>query len=233
MIAIPAGSFRQKRARLAAGPADEDETGSIGFGRVFAISKLEITEKQWSACVTEGQCRPIASKPAETGRKDWPATEVSWRDAKLYADWLSAKTGKIYRLLSEAEWEYIARAGSGRPFRWGSHADEAADRPHREGRLSDASARRVSRPSGKDVNAWGIADLDGNVVEWVADCWLADGRNLPPDGKPRLAKDGADCSRRVLKGGSWLLAHGRRVGRFGDFVETRDPFTGFRVAREF
>src|SRR5690606_29103908 len=143
----------------------------------------------------------------------------------------SLKTGKRYRLLSEAEWDYAARAASEGPS-WRSPDAERFDATFSGeswNRTEIAAAQR--RASG--AHPWGLASFDGDIAEWVEDCWIAERRGLQPDGRAWTAADGADCSRRVLKAEPFR-ARKRWFQRFrlSDYPDQRDSLTGFRVARD-
>jgi formylglycine-generating enzyme required for sulfatase activity len=159
---------------------------------------------------------------------------VSFEDAKAYADWLSAQTGEPYRLLSEAEWEYAARAGSTSPFAWG--ATLATDQANYDGTASygggpKGATRGSTVAAGSfKANAFGLNELAGNAWEWVADCWHATLADTPTDG---TASASGDCSKRVRRGGSWysLPSDLRSACRIGYDATDRASSTGFRVAR--
>jgi formylglycine-generating enzyme required for sulfatase activity len=152
---------------------------------------------------------------------------VSWHDAKQYTAWLAHKTGLPYRLLSEAEWEYAARAGTTTLFFFGD--DEAA--------LSDYgwsvfNSENRARPVGeKKPNRFGLYDMHGNASEWVEDPWHANYNGAPIDGSTRI--EGGDTSRRVVRGGSWHTKPEwlRSAFRWGSIADSRSYITGFRVAR--
>jgi formylglycine-generating enzyme required for sulfatase activity len=174
-----------------------------------------------------------------------PVSCISWHDAKAYVSWLSAKTGKRYRLLSESEWEYVARAGTSTRFFWGDSAEEACEHVN----LFDASGRRMSdlpyvpaecddgfpftAPVGSfDPNAFGLHDVTGNVWEWTEDCFTVP---YPPDlGDGRSYQSEGDCEKRSIRGGSWITTPSRQRPAF----RGRDPADvvfspfGFRVARD-
>jgi formylglycine-generating enzyme required for sulfatase activity len=146
---------------------------------------------------------------------------VSWDDAKAYVSWLKNQTGSEYRLLSEAEWEYAARAGTTTKYHWGNSFDE--------GRANNGAG---TVPVGRyEANRFGLHDMLGNVWEWVEDCWHDSYAGAPTDGRAWTSGDG--CSRRVLRGGSWV--NYPRVLRAADRDWNGDgnrlDFIGFRVAR--
>ena len=220
MIVLPAGNF------LMGSPANEvgrraDEAPQIETTvRSFAMSKYEITFAQWDACVSEGGCRDYRPSDDGSERDNRPVAYVSWYDAEAYVHWLSNQTGKTYRLPTEAEWEYGARADSSTAYWFGDRFDPGvvASGPH--------SLRVGSRPS----NGWGLFDLTGNVSEWTADCYVE-----RPDA-PVLARrpiEPADCSQRAVRGGSWN--HGpdrlRSASRDGGDPNSRSAEIGLRVAR--
>lgn len=152
--------------------------------------------------------------------------QVSWEDAQAFVKKLSEKTGKQYRLASEAEWEYASRAGSQTAYAFGDDAREL-------GRYawSGENAGQTTHPVGeKQPNAWGLHDMSGNVWEWTEDCWNENYNSAPTDGRAWMA---GNCSQRVLRGGSWfdfprLL---RAALRLRGTSAVRDNYIGFRVAR--
>ena len=234
MVTIPAGSF------LMGSPATETHRGAETQHRVtiaapFAVSRDEITFAQWDACVTDGGCggyRP----DAPWGRGRMPVVNVNWNNAKAYVQWLSRKTGKRYRLLSKAEWEYAARGGAVTAFAVGPTLS-ARDANFDAGQKTDLNPKGPMR--GRTVavgtfkpNGFGLHDMHGNVWEWVEDCWNEDyGPALPADGAP--ARPG-DCNGRVLRGGSWEdgAADLRLAARVASAAGDRSWSDGIRVARE-
>jgi len=234
MVVIPAGRFSMGAA------ADEQlRKKSEGPQRPvvittpFSVSKFEVTFDQWEACALEGGCNGHKPKDSGWGRGRRPAIHVSWDDAKAYVEWLRQKTGKPYRLLSEAEWEYAARGGT-----TGAYATGTGITPLQanfDGSIATSSrANTTYRGKTVDVgsftpNPYGLHDMHGNVMEWVEDCWNPDHSGAPLDGSPR----GGDCKRRVLKGGAWYYeaAYLRSAARLSYPATTRLNVVGFRVAR--
>ena len=148
---------------------------------------------------------------------------MSWNDAKQFTEWLSRKTGKRYRLLTEAEWEYVARAGTTTAFSTG--ATIAAFQ------ANFGSSRTQTAPvGGYGANAFGLYDVHGNVWEWTEDCWNANYAGAPTNGSAWLV---GDCSRRVSRGGSWYNGPRsvRSAGRSWDSTDDRNYDLGFRLAR--
>ena len=139
------------------------------------------------------------------GRGNRPVINVSWEDAQRYVTWLTRRTGEAYRLLSESEWEYAARAGTTTPFHFGRtiSTDQANyDGDYRYGTGRKGRDRKKTVPVGSfAANRFGLHDVHGNVWEWVQDCWNPSYHGAPRDGR---AWERRDCSQRVLRGGSWL-----------------------------
>jgi formylglycine-generating enzyme required for sulfatase activity len=198
----------------------------VVFAKPFAVSKFEVTFEQWDACVGIGACAQASD--SGYGRGDRPVINVSWNDAKQYAAWLSRITGKEYRLLTEAEWEYAARAGTTTTYPWGDDIGkgnaDCAD--------CDNQTQAAPAPVGSfKPNAFGLYEMYGNVWEWVEDPWHNSYEGSPTDGSPWL-EDG-NASRRVVRGGSWISNSQflRAASRFGNPPGYRDIIIGFRLAR--
>ena len=232
MVAVQAGSFMMGAAANEQGrtPAELPQH-RVQIGHAFAVSKYEITFDDWDACALEGGCNGYMPKDGGWGRGKRPAIFVSWDDAKAYVDWLRQKTGKSYRLLTEAEWEYAARAGTTTPYATGATITTAqADFD------ASASGGKQGAYAGKTVdvgsfppNPYGLFDMAGNVWEWVEDCWNPTQAGAPADGSVRAG----DCARRVLKGGAWYFeaAYLRAAARTSYPKTSRLNVVGFRVAR--
>ena len=153
---------------------------------------------------------------------------VNWDDAQAYVKWLSRMTGKKYRLLSEAEWEYAARAGTTTAYYWGDEIGKNNANCHRCG--SQWDNLKTSPVGSFKPNLFGLYDMAGNVWQWVHDCDHADYKGAPTDG---LAWTTGDCGRRIVRGGSWgyFPVDPRSAYRYGDNADDRNYTTGFRVAR--
>ena len=236
MVVVPAGTF------LMGSPPDEegreDDEGpqhAVTIARPFAVGVYEVTVAEWDACAADGGCE---SRPHNSPRnEDWrhlPAHGRNWHDADSYVQWLSVKTGKHYRLPSEAEWEYFARAGTATPYHTGwtiSMAQANYDGTFTYGAARDGGYYRGAvAPVGSFApNRWGVHDAHGNVGEWVQDCWHDSYASAPLEGK--ASED--DCAARVLRGGGWSDGpHGIRASRRGlDRVDDRENYHGFRVVR--
>ena len=163
------------------------------------------------------------------GRGDRPVINVRWSDAKAYVAWLSTKTGLGYRLLSEAEREYVARADTSTPCCWGTSISPNQANYDPAGERAENAQRTVPAKSFQP-NRWGLYQVHGNVWEWVEDCWTDNYVGAPRDGSAWIAEA---CHRRVLRGGSWGSDPQalRSASRTGYFPNLKDAYTGFRVAR--
>ncbi|HSU05593.1 MAG TPA: SUMF1/EgtB/PvdO family nonheme iron enzyme [Acetobacteraceae bacterium] len=192
MVAIPAGEFTM------GSNADPSERPIHRVHvRPFAIGKFELSVAEWQACVDAGACtyKP-ASHDANPGRR--PMANLSWEDAAQYLRWLEKITGKPYRLLTEAEWEYAARAGTATRYAWGEEV-----RPGRADCEGCGPTHDRARPADLGSfppNAWGLYDMEGNIAEWVDDCWHSSYQGAPAGGE---AWRSASCGTHVLRGGSW------------------------------
>ena len=194
----------------------------VTIGRSFAVSKFEVRFADWEACVASGGCASNKS-PSDQGwgRGRRPVINVSWNDAKEYVAWLTRKTGQPYRLLTEAEWEYVARAGTTTKYAFGDAITK------QQAQFSDSKTAEVgSFPA----NAWGLHDMHGNVWEWVEDCYQENYNGTLSDGAARLLPN---CSLRVLRGGSWYgdPQFLRSANRYRLLPDDRYGIVGFRVAR--
>ena len=236
MVVVPAGSFMMgSPSSEEARDGDEGPVHRVTIPAPFAAGKYEVTFSEWDSCVSSGGCGDRRPDDEGWGRGRNPVIDVSWDDAKRYVSWLSWKTGKRYRLLTESEWEYAARAGTTGPFHFGStiSTDQAnydggyTYGPGRKGVDRDKTVPVGSFPS----NGFGLHDMHGNVWEWVEDCWHGSYAGAPSDGRAWVS--GGDCEGRVLRGGSWDYAPGylRSAYRDWDAAGNRDYVIGFRVAR--
>ncbi len=228
MVVVPAGSFMMGSPESSEEAySDEKPHHRVTIGYAFAVGVYEVTLAEWDACVTGGGCGGYSPPDHVRDGDRFPVTRVSWEDAVEYVRWLSRETGEEYRLLSEAEWEYVARAGTQTERYWG---DDAADQCYYAN--GDCAGYEGAAPVGSfRANAWGLHDVLGNVWEWTEDCWNSDYSDAPADGS---AWRTGDCSQRVMRGGSWgfrprLL---RSALRFGLSAGNRlNDLIGFRVAR--
>ena len=213
MVVVPAGRFRMGDLS-GDGVSNEQPVHDVTVSP-FAAGKYEVTFGEWDACVAGGGC---THRPADSGwgRGTRPVIDVSWDDTQAYVRWLSRETGKPYRLLSEAEWEYVARAGSTTKYWWGNEADHDHANYGKdeccEGMAAGADRWVNTSPVGSfKANAFGLFDTVGNVFEWVEDCWNKHYNGAPADGSAWMS---GDCDRHVLRGGSWFYGPWRHpLGR--------------------
>ena len=226
MVEIPGGTFRM--GDLSGGGDDDERPVHSVTVPSFWMGKHEVTFSQWDACVADGGC---SRRPDDRGwgRGNRPVINVSWDDIQEFIAWLNGRTGGGYRLPTESEWEYAARAGSESKYSWG---DEIGDsRANCDGCGSRWDDRRTAPVGSFPANAWGLHDVHGNVYEWVEDCWNDNYEGAPGDGSAWLS---GDCSRRVVRGGSWyyLPRYLRSSNRFRFNRSFRNFGLGFRLARD-
>ncbi len=217
MISLPAGSFlmgaTSKNTDASSQPA---HTVNV---KAFAIGKFEVTQDEWFAI--------MGSRPAQFKGGNHPVEQVTWKLAREFTRKLSEKTGKRYRLPTEAEWEYAARAGTESEFYFG------------QGQLAehawfDDNSDETTHPVGqRKPNAYGLHDLYGNVWEWTDDCWNESYAGAPDDGS---AWTSGDCGQRVVRGGTWY-SKASSVGssvraKFSSEIRYSSRGGGFRVVRE-
>ena len=242
MVVVPAGSFTMGSPSSEQGrEGDEGPAYRVTIPAPFAVGKYEATFSEWDACVSAGGCGGHRPDDKGWGRGARPATGVSWKDARAYVRWLSGRTSKEYRLLSESEWEYAARAGTTTRYYWGDGSSgqcdyaNGADRTLKErwGRAREVAdcydGHYRTAPVGTfKANAFGLHDMSGNVWEWVEDCPNDSYAGAPSDGR---AWESGDCDRRVLRGGSWFSRPGvlRAASRGWSDAGIRSDFIGFRL----
>jgi formylglycine-generating enzyme required for sulfatase activity len=227
MIVVPAGSFMMGSPETEKDRSENERPQhNVTIAKPFAVAKYELTFAEWDACVAHGDCLPHVSDSG-WGRGRQPAINVSWHDAQSYVAWLSRITGKEYRLLSEAEYEYAARAGTQTAYPWG---DEIGKNNANCGRCGSQWDSKQTAPVGSfAANGFGLYDMVGNVFEWVEDCYHNSYNGAPADG---AAWTGSDCTNRVVHGGFWMGSPGylRSAYRSRGISVSRDG-VGFRVAR--
>ena len=199
MVVVPAGSFRM--GCLNEGGAcylSQRPVHTVNIAS-FAISRYEVTFDQWDACLDAGACNDYRPDDRGWGRGDRPVIRLKWNDAQAYVTWLSQQTGKQYRLPSEAEWEYAARAGTETTYDWGNEA--GTNRANCDGCGSQWDGAQTAPVGSFAPNPWGLYDVHGNVWEWTEDCkGSSNYTGAPTDGSAWLAEP---CNMRILRGGGW------------------------------
>jgi formylglycine-generating enzyme required for sulfatase activity len=233
MVIVPAGPFMMGSLPENEKDHIEDEgpRHQVTIAKPFAVSKYQLTFNEWDACVDYGAC---TKRPPDGGwrRGRKPVMQVTWDDAKQYVGWLSNVTGKHYRLLSEAEYEYAARAGTETPYPWGpditlnNHA-----MAHCAGCGSGDSIQQTAPVGSFPPNKFGLYDMVGNLWEWVEDCEHPTYDDAPSDGSAWITN--GECIRRNVRGGTWSgdakLIRSAKRGR--SYRDVSDYYIGFRVGR--
>lgn len=228
LVEIPSGAF--ERGSPSSEPGHRGSEGPVTRVTIrakFAIGRYPVTFGEWDQCVRDGACKHVPNDRG-WGRGTGPVFYVSWNDTGEFLAWLNARSGKTYRLPSESEWEYAARAGTRTPFPWGN--DVGHKMANCSGCSDDASDRAT--PVGSfPPNRFNLFDMHGNVWQWVADCWNASYAGAPGDGSPWLS---GECGKAVVRGGAWGLAQKdiRSARRDGDNKNLRSGRRGFRIARD-
>ena len=238
LVVVPAGVFRMGSEH---GSPDERPVRQVSVSEPFAIGVFEVTREDYERMSVEAIPQPDSEPQPDSADRlaRQPMASVTWHQAAAYADWLSRETGQSYRLPSEAEWEYAARAGAETRYPFGDDPtqlcrfENIADRmlaqrysEYETVDCSDGGVRLVAAGS-YQPNAFGIHDMLGNVREWVADCWNRDHRNAPPNARARAG----NCTMHVVRGGAWDSAATAATVSFRSFSAGANPLRGFRVAR--
>jgi formylglycine-generating enzyme required for sulfatase activity len=200
----------------------------VKVSKPFAIGRYEVTFDEWKACHDAGAC---ANWPDDHGwgRGRRPVVNITFDDIQTYVGWLSEKTGHRYRLPSEAEWEYVDRAGTSTEFWWGNKV--GTNKANCKDCGSEWSAKGSGPVGSFEPNPFGLYDTTGNVWEWVQDCWNPDHKGAPKEASPRLT---GDCRQRVMRGGSWYYfsKNSRSAWRSKNNTNVKSYGIGFRVVRE-
>jgi len=262
MVEVPAGEFMMGTSESEMGrEGQEGPRRRVVLAHRFAIGKFEVTIDQFAAFVAETEFVPseLCHKYVFGGKSvewplapgsfrepgfrvtgDHPAVCINWHDATAYAGWLSRKTGRLYRLPTEAEWEYAARAGTTTPYSFGTDLTKLCDHarfadansgfPWRTGCSSATFEPGALRVGTLAPNPWGLFDMHGNAWEWADDCWTSDGRLLPADGSAFRRPDG--CELRAARGGGWAAERRkvRSAQRMSYAHNARYYHLGFRLA---
>lgn len=223
MVILPAGQFQMGAPPGERGSSDVERPVRTIRIAPIAVSKYEITYEQYDACASAGGCNGFYPPERGGGRGRRPVVGVAWRDAQAYVTWLNAATqGPAYRLLSEAEWEYAARAGTTTAYSVGDAIT----------RQQAVFQSRLTDPVGSyAANAFGLHDMHGNAAEWVEDCYNSNYSGLPTHGGPVTS---GQCGLRLYRGGAYSDGPNvlRSANRRRASMTIRDGTIGFRVARE-
>jgi formylglycine-generating enzyme required for sulfatase activity len=225
MVVVPAGEFILGSPPSEKGRYDNEGPQQRVAIAQFAVSKFEVTFADWEVCVNVLGCDPVRADDKNWGQGARPVINVSWKDAQKYVAWFSRMTGKTYRLLSEAEWEYAARARTKTSYSFGD--DDATLGEYAW--YSDNSDDMAHSVGLKKPNEFHLYDMHGNVWEWVQDCAHSYDRAFP-DGSPPPA---SDCPHRVIRGGSFRVGpeYLRSANRRNFLPDQQDDDLGFRIAR--
>ena len=229
MMVVPAGSFTMGSPANEPGrQEDEGPQHMVTIAGQFAVGQFELTFGEWDACVADRGCNGYKPIDAGWGRGQRPVIYVSLDDARSYVAWLSKITGRPYRLLTEAEYEYATRAGTRTAYPWGD--DIGKNNANCNGCGSRWDFLQTAPVGSFAPNAFGLNDMVGNVWEWTEDCYHESYDEAPADGSAWIS---GDCSRRVVRGGSWrgLPGYLRSADRYWGSTVSRGVFLGFRVAR--
>jgi formylglycine-generating enzyme required for sulfatase activity len=256
MVVVPAGIFMMgspetEPERESWQKGSESPQHPVTIAKPFAVGRHLVTRAQFAAFVkATGYMADVAQdwtgsnwesdqkaswrNPGFSQDDSHPVVCVNWHDAKAYATWCAKVTGKSYRLLSEAEWEYVARAGTTTPFWWGvsittSEANYNGNYVYKGGGNKGEYRKRTVPVGSFAANPWGLYCVHGSVWEWCEDAWHDNYKGAPSDGSAWL--EGGDASRRVLRGGSWSYDPGglRSACRVGDSTEVRSDGRGLRL----
>ncbi|MGH8577427.1 MAG: formylglycine-generating enzyme family protein [Gammaproteobacteria bacterium] len=230
MVVLPGGTFRM--GCLEGDPAcDQDEHAAHAVTiEPFAIGRYEVTFEDYDRFAKDTKRK--LPDDASWGRGRQPVINVTWDDAQSYAAWLSEKTGRHYRLPTEAEWEYAARGGTTTSYWWGNEVGR--NHANCDGCGSEWDGKETAPAGSFAPNPFGLYDTAGNVWEWVQDCYHGNYQGAPADGSAWPETGGGDCNSRVVRGGSWyvdprdLRSADRYGGRSGDAYYGG---LGFRLAR--
>ncbi|MBT5034390.1 MAG: formylglycine-generating enzyme family protein [Rhodospirillaceae bacterium] len=226
MVVIPAGSFRMGDLK-GEGNSWEKPVHKVSISKLFAVGIYEVTQREWLAV--------MGSNPSQFKGHHNPVENISWNDAQDFMKQLTSKTGLKYRLLSEAEWEYSARAGTNMKY----HCGDDIGCPESVAWHSGNSSRSTHPVGQKKANSFGLYDMHGNVGEWVDDCFFSGYQGAPTDGRANFNSRNVSsswpvCKNRVIRGGSWrdTPSNIRSASRRGNDKNDRYSNYGFRIARD-
>ena len=242
MVVVPPGEFMMGSHINLPNRVTEIPLHKVTISKAFAIGKYEVTFAEWDLCVAEGGCAyspdelfKESSDRANWPRGDRPVWRVSWHNAQTYIKWLNSKTGQTYRLPTEAEWEYMARAGTTTPYTTGATITQ--EQGNFTGRKASRSRTQnlIIKPVAVDSyppNAFGVYNIHGGESELTQDCWHENFVGAPTDGS--AWGQGTDCEMRTIRGGAWSNRYRnvRTTTRMGRHITRRSNSWGFRLARD-
>ena len=228
MVVLPAGRFSMGCLSNDSDCYDDEQpVHDVTLPNNFAMAVYEVTFAEYDRYVqATGARRPVDEG---WGRGNRPVINVDWEEAQAYARWLSEQTGHSYRLPTEAEWEYAARAGTTTKYSWGNRAN------YEQANYNSNDRWENTAPVGSfPANGFGLYDMHGNVFEWTQDCWHGSYRGAPTNGQVWEGANGGDCDRRVVRGGSWFLTPGnlRAASRYLYRVSNRYSHLGLRLVQD-
>jgi formylglycine-generating enzyme required for sulfatase activity len=254
MVRLPKGQFQMgSPPEELNGASNEGPQHSVVLQNAIALGRFEITRGEFerfakeTGYITDAEKGNSCSTVTTQRGRDWrsvsfdqdashPVVCVSWNDSRAYADWLSEETGKRYRLPTEAEWEYAARAEKTTRYWWGDEVNEKGTIWANCNGCGDTEwDGSKTAPFGQfPANDFGLHDTSGNVWEWVQDCWHESYEGAPEDASPWLETDSGDCNRRVVRGGSWTTRprNVRSAYRTRHTADSRYDNVGFRLAQD-
>ncbi|MCB2101533.1 MAG: formylglycine-generating enzyme family protein [Rhodobacterales bacterium] len=227
MVVLRGGTFRQGSDE-GVGDFDEHPALDVTLARPFAMALHPVTFEDYDRyCAATGVAPPDDSG---WGRGARPVINVSWEEAQAYARWISERTGRRYRLPTEAEWEYAVRAGTATTFWWGE--DPTGERANCAGCGGLWDGEKTAPVGRYRPNPFGLYDMAGNVFHWMADCYHDSMAGAPGDGTSR--EKAAGCGKRVIRGGAWSFPpkEMRSANKWRDFPSRHSDDTGFRLVRD-
>jgi formylglycine-generating enzyme required for sulfatase activity len=210
----------------------EQPQHTVTIANIFAVSRYELTFAEWDTCAGSGGCNGYMPPDQGWGRGQQPVINVDWDDAQAYVAWLSQVTGKTYRLLTEAEYEYAARAGTTTAYPWGDDVKLNGEAiANCDGCGSKWDGKQTAPVGSFPPNKFGLYDMVGNVWEWTEDCWHNSYPGAPVNGSGWTVS--GDCTNRVVRGGAWDFSVRLLRSAHRGYAPAHDPNInfGFRVAR--
>ena len=230
MVVVPAGEFMMGSAEDEKFHQEEESPRhKVRIANALAVARFEATFEEWDACALVGGCANRQALDLGWGRGRRPVIFVTWKDAEQYAAWLAWRTGKPYRLLTEAEYEYATRAGAQTAYPWGDNIGK--NNANCIGCGSKWDGKQTAPVGSFKPNAFGLYDMVGNVFEWVEDCVHNNYDGAPTDGSAWI--EGGNCENRVDRGGAWFVTPVtlRSAFRYGGAADGLMVGLGFRVGR--